>query len=444
MLITVAVVLVGLLMRKRDVTSLSILLLVFSVSTLVVCSASVQNDLRNVADMPDEKKDVQIYVICLGDVTSRGISNLSRVVEGVIRASQIDKIHYWNGEWRQVGLTAFERVMEEVNVTVEVAVMTNWEVYRNVLETSHDVIFVNAHGENLPVPADYTKEEWVDEIANAMAYRNATWVHIAGYPFHNYYHQEFGEGAWGEEGFKRLMSHIGKSNVTCWPPAGYENEGAGLSSFAEQTLPVDCDWAEFYFVEGVDIGWPLKEEDFKNYTVMPLYRYANYSTGAIIAFKKLDRLTQHGFYVYIGTDQTYDAYGNPTDKDFYRGYVGAAAAIWAALVRSVSEQKIHEAEAAIVKAKAEGRVKGLDEANNLLRKAVSAHNFHGYTGPEGAIFWANKAKKAANQATQQSFLEAYIFPITISSIIGVIALGGLVIKWRNNRSKNSKTRCEKE
>lgn len=134
--------------------------------------------------------DVYVYVLCLDRVSASGVDNMSRVVEGAVRACQVDKIHYWNGEWRPLGLV-YEPVSDEVNVTVRVANVTSWDIYRNVLETSHNAIIVNAHGEIIPIPAAYTKEEWVDEIADAMAYRNVTWVHTAGYPFFRvWYHND--------------------------------------------------------------------------------------------------------------------------------------------------------------------------------------------------------------------------------------------------------------
>jgi len=58
--------------------------------------------------------------------------------------------------------------------------------------------------------------------------------------------------------------------------------------------------------------------------------------GVVIAFAKpserFDPRYHHGFgaYVHVGTNQTFDWNGNPTPRcDYWRGYAGVAAAIWA-------------------------------------------------------------------------------------------------------------------
>lgn len=224
------------------------LITVLAAFCFAASSASVDNATEN----------VNVYVVCLEGVNGSGVGNVSRVVEGVFKASEVGRIRYRTGEYEPIGMT-FIPVYGEVKVNVSVTVITDWMAYKILVEFGSNIILVNAHGETLPIPADYAKEEWLDEIAYAMLYRNVTWVHVAGYPFYHYFHQESGEGAWDEEGFKLLMAHIGKNNATCWPPdyPGAKTDLIRLDPSAESSIFLD--WCDFYHAFFVNWGCPLKE-----------------------------------------------------------------------------------------------------------------------------------------------------------------------------------------
>ena len=78
-------------------------------------------------------------------------------------------------------------------------VVTSWITYKNVIIYNAGVIIVNTHGQILPVPNGYTKEDWVDKISEAMLTRRVTWVHVAGYPFYYVKHENGVSEIWGEK-----------------------------------------------------------------------------------------------------------------------------------------------------------------------------------------------------------------------------------------------------
>lgn len=422
------------LLRNKWLSPLLVAMLI-AVTFLCLLIPSVSAEATETEFIP-----VSVYVVCLDDVSVSWIGNVSRVVEGVMGASRhACKIHYRTGEYRWKG-AYLEPIFGEINVNVTVIEVTDWDTYKNVVESSSGTIIVNAHGEVLPIPNGYTREGWADQIAQAMLYRNVTWAHMAGYPFYKYFHQESGEGTWGEAGFQRLMSFIGKGNVTCWPPEE-ENEQATMNGAA-----IDNSMRDFYRspFDRVDLGRPLNGSDFQDYIAMPIFTrtpyYITYYTGAVVAFKDLGERCSFGFYVHVGTRRTYDMDGKPTDEDYWRGYCVTASAIWENAVELTALAAISDAQKAILTAQAEERVDGLGEAQKILQEAENAHFYHqNYVGKfYGAIWLAKKAKEAADQATKPSSLEVYIVPITVtvSSILGIIATWSFIIKRRNNRRKN--------
>jgi len=217
---------------------------------------------------------------------------------------------------------------------VDYVVVSSWSYYKSVIESEKDVIIVNCHGEILPVPSGYTAEGWVDKIAEAMLYRKVTWVHTAGYPFYYYWV----EGAssmtiWGTLGFKRLMQYISINDAECWPPG---SESVLISLNTEAQGPFGDSWPDIQgYAAYVQAGRPLSGSLFKNYTLFPIWGTLDgYLTGAVIAFiKPSERLMPSerygsGVYVHIGTNETFNVSEEPTGGDYWRGYVGAAAAIY--------------------------------------------------------------------------------------------------------------------
>jgi len=365
--------------------------------------------------------DLHLYVVCLDGVGSSGVENMSRVVEGVVEASGISKIHY-----------PVQASIEDLDVDIHVDVVTDWVAYKILVENSANVLIVNGHGGTLPIPAGYTKEEWIAKVAYAVSYRNITWAHIAGYPFNIAFHQETGEALWGEEGFKRFMSYIGKSNVTCRVPVALKDEYTPLTPQAQSLL---SDWN---LVNSMKMDNPISSLDVPDVLMLSLYSYISqgtgYNSGAIITFTKFDVTEDFGFYIHLAGGETYDS--SQSSRDFAVGYVAGASAIWTNAMKTKSLNAISEAGTAITEAEMEGRVKGLDEAKTLLKGAKDAYIHHYYVGYDGSIPLAQEAKNAANEAVTPSLLDVYVLPIAILSVIGAFVMVSFIIRWRNRKARS--------
>jgi len=284
-----------------------------------------------IADVEAEQGSAKVYILQLSGVGVWWVDDSSQVKEGAIEASTPA------GKYKNIPRAHPKYGQASPFYSISYQVITGWSAYVNVILNEVGVIVVNTHGEILPVPSGYTKEAWVDTVAEAMTYRRLTWVHMAGYPFYYvWYEGASDKTSWGVDGFKALMSHIGLGNVELWPPeSGLD---APLTGEAEQYLQIGG-WRNFdNYAYEVDLSRPLKKSDFANCTILPLYRRVHdsevYWEGAIIAFAKsgarLDPEETEGFgsFVHLGTGQTYDELGNPTNRDYSRGYVATAAAIW--------------------------------------------------------------------------------------------------------------------
>jgi hypothetical protein len=391
---------------------------------------------------------LDVYVVCLDGVDAHGVGDVSEIIDGVHRAARIP-LH--SAEQPEEGIIWFRSGFSPnpiftyygVKVNVSVTVVRNWSLYREVVEEGSNSIVVNAHGETLLVPAGYAKEDWVDQIASAMAERNMTWVHTAWHPFY-YYQPEGGlEEEWGEAGFKRLMSRMGKDNITCLTRWGNHGEKTKTPLTFETILKV---WYGLSNAIDVQLGRPLKASDFKNYTVMPIWGYtAAYLTGAVIKFAEAYNATSSfGFYVHVGTNQTFDCNGNPTPRcDMLRGYAGTAAAIWTVSLRKVAEKSILEAQEAVDKAVNDGRTEGLDEALDLLQQAEAffsgENDFHQQHLYDSAVVLARMVKESAEKATEPSPTGTYGLQITvIGTTTAAAAVAGtiiIIIRKRNSKKK---------
>jgi len=215
---------------------------------------------------------------------------------------------------------------------IDYQVVTDWNTYKLIIESYENIIVINTHGEIIPVPSNYNRENWTDKVAEAMLKHRVSWVHTAGYPFYYAWYQGAGDKevpAWGEEGFKRLMSNINLANVTC--PYDSETTPKTLNDAAREEF---CDtWSKFDFAWRAQRGRPLRASDFKNYTAMPIWGSEDdYMTGAVISFLKPSErsLNRRGFgtYVHIGTNATFTSDNIDYGGDYYRGFVGAVAAVW--------------------------------------------------------------------------------------------------------------------
>jgi len=287
----------------------------------------------------------KVYILMLPDVGSSWIDSCEQVKNGAIEAAML------TGNYCDGNVPRAHPKPEDVNYppyySATPSVVTSWIAYKHVIIYDAGVIIVNTHGEILPVPNGYTKEEWVDKISEVMLTRRITWVHVAGYPFYYVKYENGASETWGENGFKHFMSHINKGDVNCWLP---ENANADETTLIEHstTFGQDCSignwrsatnpeltlWSMWY----AELGRPLKWSDFKDYLIMSLYKYNDtgtldvYMTGAVIAYVKAGQryLTDYGcgVYVHLGTYHIYGGNGDLLNYDFCKGFIGTAAALW--------------------------------------------------------------------------------------------------------------------
>jgi hypothetical protein len=398
--------------------------LVFLLGFLFLAVVAVPSGFVRAAEA--ESYSVDVYVVCLDGVSVSGVENVSRVVEGVLEAAEVDAISYM-ADWSYY----------EVGADAHVYVVTDWVAYRLLVEFGSNLTIINAHGEVLPVPSGYAKEEWVDKIAFAMACRSVTWAHTAGYPFSKVFYQESGiEEEWGVDGFKRLMSHINRGDAVCsnpippGPKAGRTGEADGQLLTSYVGMPFS-----------VDIGMPLNGSYFEDYIALSLYEYnydeTPYCSGAILKFAGSNVTYDFGFYIQLSWgSETYGS--NFSGKDVDAGYVAGAAAMWENVMKAMALNAIREAEQAVENAKNEGRTSGLNEAIDMLNKAKSNALQCNWVGSYhySAIPPAWYAKIYAEQAYTPNFLEAYGLHLTILGIIGATFVGSFAIRRRNNRQKD--------
>ncbi len=391
-----------------------VILSIACVASLLVCVRAASDDEIVLLG----HADIEMYVVALDGVSARGVGNITNMIDGVFRASRVNV---------SSASMSFPYRYVEVEINTTVTVVRDWNMYKDIVETGSDIIIVNGHGETIPIPSGYTRDAWVDRIAEAMTCRNVTWVHTGGYPFNYSCLQEGGEQDWGEEGFQRLMSHVGKGAVNCYHPC--PTIITDITNWARGS--VFNDWPVLANIFRVQKGNPLKSSDFKNCTVLPIWgSEEDYMTGAVIRFSETSN--DSGFYVHIGTNQTYDSDNVPTDRDYYRGYAGSAAALWACAWHSVSKDALSAANESIVKAETEGRTKGLEEARQLLQQARDDFDSYYY---DYCIFYANEAKGAAGAAERPTFLESYGMPLAVLGVIGGVSACGLAVIVTKKKKK---------
>lgn len=276
--------------------------------------------------------EAKVYIINLAGVPSWWVDNKSRVADGAIDACML------NGTFIQDNVP---RAHPRRNVDyppyydATPCIVTDWGLYHEIITGYNGVIVVNTHGEYLPIPHLYTKEQWVDEIAEAMLNRRLTWVHVAGYTFYKvYYAQTQTSEDWGEQGFKHFMNHINKGNINLWPDPYSENETA-TNVFVEKRTQIsnwyDRTGHQVTSYSEANLGRPLKFEDFKEYLLMPIFKYKDRWAGAAVVFAKAGAryVSEHGCgaYVHMGMRYLYGSGWTP-DSDYGKGFIGTAIALW--------------------------------------------------------------------------------------------------------------------
>lgn len=293
-----------------------------------------------------------------------------------------------------------------MNVSIAVHIISDWEAYRMLIEWGNNVIVVNTHDEYLPVPSGYTKEGWTDKISDFMLNRWGTWTHLGGYPLYRVWYQNGTKEEWGERGFKTLMNHIGKGNATCNSPTG-ENTKADIILNGAMVLG-SWYWStinrtySLVTLARVNVGRPLKYQDFEEeHWILPLYEWTDKSTGKlywpIAAIKFSEENRKFGIYVHLGAWRFYDASDNEFSEhnDLALGFVSTAVAIWSEAGWPILE--IYEASDAIQRAMRAGHTGSLDQAENLLQRAIDTYNQGKY---KESVIYSEQAAEIAQNARE--------------------------------------------
>lgn len=388
----------------------------------------------------DQVFPLRVYVLSLPDVGNYRFSNHSSVVEGVLQAVQIRP---FNGQVKELTIPLwFLDLVVKLNVSVSHVMVDDWDMYETLVESGNNTIIVNTHDEYLPVPDSYSKEDWVDKIADCMLNRWGTWVHAGGYPLFRVWYQNGTTEEWGELGFKRLMSHVGKGNITCYPPTDWRPEdpamltlgtaqGMGINWFWQYTnmalsladfehahlgYPVDC---KHFSTEGLHIGTIYKS-------------YNQYALGAMLRYSQNQSGFDFGIYIHLGAWQFSDGGGNELPSEPIAGFISTAAAIYDEFYYATCKlygRAGDGATEAIQKAESDGRTIGLAEAKNLFQDALDAFASGNY---KLSAAYANLAKQTAENASAQNTLPQAIAAIAIiATSIGI----GAYYKINNKKKK---------
>jgi len=394
------------------------------------------DSLRSYYIVSDQVFPLSVYVLSLPDVGNYRMSNHSAVVEGVKQAVEI---HPWDSQTKELIMPLWFHLVMKLNVSVSYVMVQDWDEYRELVESANNTIIVNTHDEYLPVPEDYTKEFWTDKIADFMLNHWGTWVHAGGYPLYRVWYQNGTEEVWGENGFKCLMSNIGKGNLTCYPPDRRPEAPEAPATFnlwAQQGIGIN------WFLCGEPIygfwysnpGYPINYQDFDGFYVGGIYSLiAPYESGAIIRYSQNQSAFNFGIYVHMGVWKFYDIGGIELRSERAIGFISTAAAIYSEFFCAADKlygKAGDSATEAIQEAEKEDRTVGLTEAKSLFQNALDAFASGNY---KLSAAYANQAKLTAETATAPSTL-----PQTIALIAMVVTSVSVGAYYKLNNKKNKK------
>lgn len=278
--------------------------------------------------------EVELYIIQLPDADAHWVSDTSDAVKGAIKAVNVTGNNY---ELTNIPLVHPKVGESPPFYSMNYEIVSDWNTYKTVVESAVGAIVVNTHGEVVPVPASYSKEDWTDKIAEAMLERRMIWVNIAGYPF--YYVWQEGQTnpdpeTWYGDGFQHLMSHINKPDVVIPLLSGEEKDDLTFAAARNLNPITHCGWKDIDQAERITRDRPVYASDFEGYVALELWSSGLYCTGAVIGFVKPGEMfdpeacSGFGAFVHIGTRTTLTSGDVETNADTWRAYVGTAAAIW--------------------------------------------------------------------------------------------------------------------
>jgi hypothetical protein len=380
----------------------------------------------------DKVFPLKAYVLSLSDVGNYRVSNHSDVVEGVKQAT---KIYPGDDDVKELVIPLWFGLTMKLNVNISYTVIQDWNEYRTLVESANNTIIVNTHDEYLPVPEGYTKGGWMDEVADFMLNRWGTWVHAGGYPFYRVWYQNGTKEEWGEDGFKRLMTHIGKGNVTCYPPAGWDpTTRATVSMWAEGMSRWYLYGTSILGFAEANPGYPINLEDFEDEYIGGLYSYEDYKPGAIIRYSQNQSTFNFGIYVHMSPWRFYLSNGREIEyPDLGMGFISTAAAIYGeffCVADKLYSRSGDSAAEVILRAEKEGRTIGLDEAKSLFQNALDAFASGNY---KLAGAYANQAKLTAEKAAAPNTL-----PQVIAIILMIAVPIGIGAYYKINNKKNKR------
>lgn len=384
---------------------------------------------------------LKIYALSLPEISGYGVSNHSAILDGVRQAVLVhppdaQPVYPGQPEIKELTVGLGVSLDMKLKVNVSLVLVEDWESYKTLVESSNDTIIVNTYGEYLPVPESYTNEQWVDKIADLMLNHWGTWVHAGGYPFYRVWYQNGTIEEWGERGFQRLMSHIGKENVTCYPPLGDDPE-----TFSLEDLFLSYWWSTYGGVIGnfhyAAHGFPVKHKDFD--VEFSVYDFMEnngsmYSSGAAIRFAPNITSFNFGTYVHMGTWEFYNIDGAEWPSDFAASFTATATAIYSEYACAAFKffgKQGESASEAFQKAQNEGRKIGLDKAQAHFESALNAFAAGHY---KLSASYLDQAKSEAENA--QKLQQDYLLQGVVAVVIAAVPIGVVVyFKFGNKKRK---------
>jgi hypothetical protein len=387
---------------------------------------------------------LRVYILSLPDVGNYRIINHSEVVEGARQAVKIRQdLDEDQVKTLHISLYGVDLVLEP-NVTVSCGVIDSWEAYKALVLSGNNTVIVNTHDEYVPVPNGYTKEVWVDKIADFMLNRWGTWVHAGGYSFYRVWYQNETKEEWGPNGFKQLMKHIGKPNVELLQ----NNNSQTLSLGIHQSMGYDWKCVFSSFPPGLSLsaldtaryGFSIRDADFGGLLQSAIYRggcnneycYA----GAAIRFSQNWTSFHFGVYVHLGALKFFPISGGEYPPDFVLGFLSTAVAVSEEFVSPCTFYGYggNSATEAIRKAEREGRTNGLEEAKKLFENALDEYAAGNY---KLARAYAEQSKRVADSCTTANALSSLVVVAAVALIgSGTVAGTGVYCRVRRRRREH--------
>ena len=358
---------------------------------------------------------IRVYVVDLDGVGGFRAANHSEVIRGVFNISL-----GYDGSYDLNSKTY-------VFINVSYQMVKDWQTYRYIVENENNCIIVNTHDEILPVPNGYSKEEWIDKIADFILNRWGTWVHTGGLAFHIIQYQNGTRQEW-MEGLKQLMKKA-NIDITLKHPTAHNPlihmSTSALDEFnvieSDRRAHILRDFAQAE-VEKFDVDYCIyvgeesQSTGLTPFDVLMLDVYATFSLEYILsaAFKLSNSPDQYGVFVYSSPWIFYDSNGDlmkSVDCSLAMGAIPMAAALWAEAVYPA--QKIMQAE------------KSEHKNEELLQKAKN-------------LYIEGKYKQAAVEAEKamkvQDIPIAAILALTTTFAVIVAAV---LIQKRRNKGKST-------